>query len=205
MLTRRSVIGLFTALGAITMFPGTALAVPKLSLVSAGESNGLPIARPEFARPTDKNQVFFIQRSMNANTVVYAARFDKAGRLDRKSPLHGYWRRYNTGGATRALSFSERNFAYGTKAKATKNDGIFRIRFAALPGFETELRQAAPGQADLWFDFNGKNVQLVYAYLDLDDRGLIPSVVSIRLFGRIPATGRHMTLNYSVSGGAINE
>ena len=180
-----------------------AVAGPELTLISVNTYPSLQLARPDFKRPNDGNQVFYIQRSSNANTVVYAALFDKAGNLKPRGPIHGYWRRFNTGNDIKKLSFTERNFAYGVKARTTDDPGVYDVRFAALPGLTAQLRQSAPGKAALWFDINGKQVKLIYAYLELDEGGLIPNVVALTFYGRDVATGRYMTLKYSVAGGAL--
>ena len=56
------------------------------------ESDTLPRLRPEFQTPGEPNQLFYVQRSVNANTVVYAARLDARGDFDSREPVEGFWR-----------------------------------------------------------------------------------------------------------------
>ena len=43
---------------------------------SVSESAEIVHLRPEFKVPDEPNQLFYVQRSPNSNTVVYAARLD---------------------------------------------------------------------------------------------------------------------------------
>src|SRR5947199_328024 len=62
------------------------------------ELDHIPSLRAEFPVPNDPNMLFYIQRSVNANTVVYAAHIDVQGRLDPDEPVEVYWRWYNIDG-----------------------------------------------------------------------------------------------------------
>src|SRR5262245_17024165 len=58
------------------------------------ELNQVPSVRPEFPVPKEPNMLFYIQRSVNSNTVVYAAQIDPTGKLDADHPVVAYWRWY---------------------------------------------------------------------------------------------------------------
>ena len=40
---------------------------------------------------SEKNVLFFIEKSQNSNCVVYVANVDEDGKLDRQNPIHPYW------------------------------------------------------------------------------------------------------------------
>ena len=46
------------------------------------ESAEIPRLRPEFKVPDEPDQLFYVQRSPNSNTVIYAAKLDAQGNLD---------------------------------------------------------------------------------------------------------------------------
>ena len=55
--------------------------------------------RPDYpVPPTSDKHLFYLQRSTNANTVVYDANFSGSGRLDHFRPVTVYWLRYHTTG-----------------------------------------------------------------------------------------------------------
>src|SRR5689334_9174796 len=64
--------------------------------------------RPEFKVPDEPNQLFYVQRSPNANTVVYAAKLDAKGNFDSRAPVEAFWRKFNIDGSKRSLNFIER-------------------------------------------------------------------------------------------------
>ncbi|SEO57867.1 protein of unknown function [Salinihabitans flavidus] len=194
-----------TVVIALWLLPAPASAAPGLKLVSHTMSATLPKVQPDWPVPRDGHQVFYIQRSMNSNTVVYAARFDESGHFDRNTPVHGYWRRYNTDGVAKSLKFIEKQFAYGVSSRVNPDGETYAVTFKAIPHLSVTLRSPAPNRASLWAQVGDTDLQLTYAYLDLDESGLIPKVTRLRLFGTDPATGRAHTLIFSVSGGAIRE
>ncbi|MDV4146693.1 MULTISPECIES: DUF4833 domain-containing protein [Shimia] len=188
-----------------TMAPHVASADPSLDLIESKETKRLPVVQPKWPRPNDAGQVFYIQRSMNPNTVVYRARYDASGDLISSRPLDAYWRRYAEEGQTRRLKVVERLFAYGISARALRSGEGFAARFAALPKLAPELRQEAPFKSALWVRIQGREYRLIYGYLDLDESGLIAKVVRLRLFTFDPKKDAYVTHMISVSGGDIRQ
>jgi hypothetical protein len=58
---------------------------------SISESNEIVHLRPEFKVPDEPNQLFYVQRSPNANSVVYAAKLDAKGNFDSRNPVDAFW------------------------------------------------------------------------------------------------------------------
>ncbi|WP_301069098.1 DUF4833 domain-containing protein [Pseudooceanicola sp.] len=182
-----------------TLAAPAAQAAPKLSLQSRQVTAAMPVFRSEFPRPKDGGQVFFIQRSPNSNTVVYAARVT-GGQLDAKSPVSAYWRRYNTDGAAKGLSGMERRLAYGVSA-SSNGDGTYDVSFKALPTVKPILR-VEKGRPALFTRMGDEEARMIYAYLDVDDGGLFPRVTGLKLVGRL-ASGKYVTETYRVTGGEL--
>lgn len=172
-----------------------------LRLVAVDETPTLAPPAPDYRVPTDPGTVFYVQRSMNPNTVVYAARFQANGKLEPDEPLVAFWRRFNNEGELKELSFIERRFAYGVKT-SRRADGTFDVRFRALPDLNFVLEQTGPRRAVLTFAGHGERIVVDHAYLEIDESGLIPSVVGLKLYGRRDG-GHPVELVYSVTGGSI--
>lgn len=149
------------------------------------------VAPAHFPVPDDPHQVFFLQRSMNSNTVVYTARFDAQGNLDRRQPLDIYWRRYNDQGERRELNRIERLFAFGVSVRRTREPGVFRINFRAVPQFNMTLRQEGPFRAALYGSHEMYSGRLVNIYLELADSRFIPQIDHVRLVVLDPETSRY--------------
>src|ERR1700761_206673 len=65
---------------------------------SISESAEVTALRPEFRTPNEPGQLFYVQRSPNSNTIVYAAQLDAQGNFD-KSPVEAFWRKFNIDGS----------------------------------------------------------------------------------------------------------
>lgn len=177
----------------------------RLTSVKIKEYNSTPAMRPSWPIPNEPNQLFYLQRSQNSNTIVYTSLFDGNGNLNPKRPAQAYWRRYNTDGARKPLKKIEQRFAYGLNIKKRSTPGEFTVSLKPLPEIKMLLRQTGPGKAELIADIGGKQVRAIYAFITIDESGLIPKVTDLTLFGRDLATGKTIAETYSVKGGAITQ
>lgn len=160
----------------------------------------LGLATPAMAEtypvPKEPNQVFYVQRSLNPNTVIYAARLDKAGRLDPRQPVEVYWRRYNDEGERKELSGIERRLAFGVKAQAVKGmKNVFRVAVVSYPERVVTLK-LVDGVPRLEGKVAGVPARLDHAYLEVDDSGTVPDVTRVRLHGFALATGEPVTESF---------
>lgn len=87
----------------------------------------IPVVRPDFPEPDEPGMLFYLQRSTNSNTIVYAANFLDDGTLDPDEPVVAYWRRFNTTGERKPLKMIEDNFAFGIRAQATDDPNVFKL------------------------------------------------------------------------------
>ncbi|MGR3714472.1 MAG: DUF4833 domain-containing protein [Shimia sp.] len=180
-------------------------AKPRLSLVSRSPSASLPIDNPAFKHPSDRHQIFFLQRNTNANTIVYVAQFDEDGRLNAKHPLTGYWRRFAGNGQVMEFRWYERIFGFGAKTRALPDGTGYEVRFNGIKSQQLTLIQNGPFDAALYTRQNGENIKMIYGFLDVDETGLLPKVVQLRLYTSDPKTGLFVTHTIAVSGGAFRE
>lgn len=147
-------------------------------------------ARDDYPVPPESaTRVFFIQRSINANTVVYEARQRADGTLDPQQPIHGYWLRYASSGERRALNFVEENFAYGVRAEPDGQPGTWSVRFAAYGARDMRLRLDANGRPALVGEIAGRSARLVSTYLHVREGRFWPSVTAVDVYGVDLATG----------------
>lgn len=76
------------------------------------------------------NQLFYLQRDPNANTVVYQLNVNDAGKIDEDEPVRMFWLRYAEHGERQDLSFIQRRFAYGLTTQKLGPDK-YELKFAA--------------------------------------------------------------------------
>lgn len=143
-----------------------------------------------FPVPSDPNQIFFLQRSMNSNTIVYAARIGVDGMLDRREPIEVFWRRYNDSGEKLPLTFTERNLAFGVNTKRLRNgNGAYLVTLKAYAGRSAVLRLVS-GVPRLEGKVAGQEARLISAFLHLDESGRIPRVIKVDLRGETLQSGQ---------------
>ncbi|MBL8790317.1 MAG: DUF4833 domain-containing protein [Rhizobiales bacterium] len=163
-------------------FMGGLLLAASLAWADSPGSFGFPV-------PAEPNQVFFLQRSMNANTVVYVANMKDNGRISGKRPLDVYWRRYGNTGERQELNFAEQNLAYGVNAVLqSKEPQSFRITLKAYAKRSAVLR-VVNNVPRLETKLSGRDVQLVSAYLHLDESKRVPTVTRVDAWGKALDTG----------------
>lgn len=154
------------------------------------ESDALPRLRPEFQTPSEPNQLFYVQRSVNANTVVYAARLDAQGDFDSREPVEGFWRWFNVDGHKKPLNFIERMMAYGVQTDPPRKDAPRTFRIAALPERNLTLSFDSQKKPQALMRIGDRNVKVAYVYLQVVEGGLTPKVPSLDILGTDTTTGR---------------
>lgn len=151
----------------------------------------IPALRPEYPVPREPNMLFYIQRSVNSNTVIYAARVDAQGRLDQSKPIEVYWRWYNVDGHRRPLNFFERMMAFGVNVdKRSGNAARIPFQVSALRERQLVLDKDNRGAPEALIQIGTHLARLVYVYLQVDDRGMMPDVTAIDIFGIDKLSGK---------------
>ncbi len=143
----------------------------------------LPVVRPQHV-PQDDGMLFYVQHSINANVIVYAARRGADGGLDRKSPIEVFWRRYASKGQKRDLSFFERVFAFGVNALSS-GEGRWSIGLVSWHEREGTLDMGPNGKPRLLIPVDKRPMRPVYVYAEAVNDGFIPSIRHIDLYAAI--------------------
>jgi hypothetical protein len=146
--------------------------------------------RPEFKIPDEPNQLFYIQRSPNDNTVVYAAKLDAHGDFDRSTPVQAYWRKFNIDGSKQPLNFMERLMAYGVRMDPIRPGQPITFRVVALPDRKLTLAMDAQHHPEALLQIGSHTVKMAYVYLQVVEGGLLPSVPSLDIFGTDIVSGK---------------
>ncbi|TAK45148.1 MAG: DUF4833 domain-containing protein [Saprospiraceae bacterium] len=157
---------------------------------SAEKESTPPNGRPAdyITPPKTERSLFFIQRNLNKNTIVYDARLKSDGSFEGK-PIDVYWRRYATTGERRDLKWLERSFAYGYNAKKEKNDNSYWIELTAYDKRKIHLQKTPDGKPVATMTIGGKYCQLEYIWVFADNSGSWPKVKHVDLHGKNMITG----------------
>lgn len=140
----------------------------------------------DYPRPPQTAQhLFFIQRNLNSNTIVYDMDL-KDGQIKKGHPIDAYWLRYQEDGSRKDLSWLQAVLAYGYTSKVMEEG--YRIKLKAYNDRYLSLTK----QGDNWkafIELNGVNCVLKNIYVFADESGIFPDVKYVDIYGLHPQTG----------------
>jgi hypothetical protein len=160
---------------------------------AAGEKN---IKRKQDVYPVPKgieNQLFYLQRDPDANTVIYKLN-TKNGVLNSKKPVDVFWIRYAEDGEIKGLSVIQRNLVYGIKSKQI-NKNKHELKLVSYPDFPLYLIKCKKDQQfHVYANFKDQEVILDKVYVKIDGGTFYsPNVIYIELHGKSSQTGEKLT------------
>ncbi|MCZ6665789.1 MAG: DUF4833 domain-containing protein [Gammaproteobacteria bacterium] len=155
--------------------------------------SALPVSRPKYSVPEKtKRLLFYVQRSMNANTVVYEANLRSNGDYDREKPVLVRWRRFASNGVAKKLSLLE-NWAYGITVNA--GDGSkksLRVHITSYPYRSVKIGIDKSGVPIATLRAGKHRIKLIYVFVQLKKSLLIPLIEYVDIFGQDLATGAYI-------------
>jgi hypothetical protein len=138
--------------------------------------------------PKTDSLLFYIQRNHNSNTIIYDAKYDKNGNLDKNEPIIVYWRRYDEQGQKMELRTIEKWYAYGVDWEKVEDKELYRIELVADKERKFWLKQIASYKSVIITEINKTLSILDHMYIYADNSGMWPKVKYIELFGESTKT-----------------
>ncbi|WP_129026782.1 DUF4833 domain-containing protein [Aquirufa rosea] len=142
--------------------------------------------------PESAIRLFYIQRSSNANVVIYDANLTANKSLNAKNPVHTYWIRYAEKGQYQELSSVQKTLAYGlyTNKMNGEIEPSYEGYFLAYRKRKFVVKLNPQGVPIALFPINGKLQVLKRIFVSVDESKFMPSVNYIELFGKDPVSGK---------------
>jgi hypothetical protein len=136
--------------------------------------------------------LFVIERSKNANIVVYDGNRTSSGALDPKTPVTVYWLMNAKDGQREELNRVERNRAYGFDLDEGKDTTtrILTLKSGKKHPFVVTTRD---GCAVVLDTIDGREAILDRIYVKEKSGGLNPDIESVQFFGRDASDGSPRT------------
>lgn len=130
------------------------------------------------------NQLFYLQRDPNTNTIIYELNVNKEGDLNKKEPVKVYWVRYGEKGEKEELSFIQRKFAYGIQTKELGNNQ-YELRFVSHKKLPLYLMKSADDKKyHVYITVNQKKIQLHRIFVRIEGGSFwLPNVKYVELRG----------------------
>lgn len=115
----------------------------------------------------NSNQLFYIQRGTNRNTLVYEANFDEDGILFKESPVVIYWKMFDQNGEREELGYLEQKFAFGLTVQASDKHGYScKVHLEAASEEFIYLKQIAPYLCVPYIIHEDNNVLLDHVFVN---------------------------------------
>ncbi|WP_084240649.1 DUF4833 domain-containing protein [Pedobacter africanus] len=130
------------------------------------------------------NQLFYLQRDPNTNTIICELNVDGNGELNKKEPIKVYWLRYAEKGEKEGLSYIQKKFAYGIQTRDIGNDQ-YELKFVSYKKFPMYLmRSAEDKKYHVYVTANKKKIQLERIFLRIEGGSFwLPNVKYVELKG----------------------
>lgn len=131
-----------------------------------------------------KNQLFYLQRDPNTNTIICELNVEANGEVNRKEPILVYWLRYGEKGEKKDLSYIQRKFAYGIQAKEIGKDQ-FELRFVSHKKIPMYLMESKDDHKfHVYVTVNNKKIELDKIFLRIEGGSFwLPNVKYVELTG----------------------
>jgi len=165
----------------LVLFSGLALG----SNYEAKAQNGDDPSPLTFPTPKNiSNQLFYVQRDPNINTIICQLNIDEKGDLIKAQPVNVFWMRYADKEGKKDLNYIQRKFAYGIQTKDIGN-GNYELRFVSYKKFPLLLTKSSTDKKyHVYATANNKKILLDRIFLRIEGGTFwVPNVKYVEIKG----------------------
>lgn len=183
-----NMLSLFLSLIMITGLAGSNTPMMAQTSVSSDEAASFPVP------PTNNAMLFYLQRTTNINTIVYALNYDSQKNLKESEPVKVYWIRYDDPGApVKDLNYIQKKFAYGIKSQKSGKES-WDLKMVAYDKLPLSLRKGNQNEYRVFVTIKQKEYIFKKAYIKVDGGSFwSPNIPYIDIYAQDEATGKKIT------------
>lgn len=127
--------------------------------------------------------LFKIERSKDANEVIYLLNLEKGNKLNLQDPIQVFWLKRTENNKYKPLTWIQQNFAYGL-VYLEKNDSYAKFHFAGYNGRIFELKKNEYGHYKVYTSFENKVIEVTRIFIQIDGGSFwIPIIPYVELIG----------------------
>jgi hypothetical protein len=140
------------------------------------------------------NQLFYLQRDPNTNTIIYALNEDANGNVNKEEPVAVYWLRYDENGEKKSLGYIQRKFAYGIDSKVIGKEQ-YELRFVSHKKLPLYLvKSELDKKFHVYVTVNNKKIQIDRIFLRIEGGSFwLPNVKYVEIRGVNTSTNTAVT------------
>ncbi|MEO6304116.1 MAG: DUF4833 domain-containing protein [Bacteroidia bacterium] len=160
-----------------------------LALIKLNSQTAYPI-------PNNRFVLFYIQRSLDINTIVYEINYNKDSTINISKPIKVFWIKYAEKGQKESLSGLQKKYAYGLTSKLTDSKKKwFKIKLKAYSKVDIYIMNSENNKNyQAYLTINGQLARLTKIFINIDGGSFWkPNVTYIELSGQNIATSEEVT------------
>lgn len=132
--------------------------------------------------PHNPNQLFYLQRPPNANTLIYELNLEN-GVLNKKQPIHVYWICYAKKGQIEELTDIQRKYAYGIRTTPI-DENSYECYLSAYKKLKLYLKEGDDKRYHIYATVNNKQLMVNRIFIAVNGGTLFkPNIDYVELTG----------------------
>lgn len=137
-------------------------------------------------------RLFYIQRNISKNVVVYDSNLNEEHELDQKRPYKMYWKRYNEnlGGKEFDLTWLERTMGYRLKVLESAATEC-KVSLISYKKRKFKIVKTPSGKVEARIDIKGRPAIMWYIFMHMED-SFWPDVHFLEIGGQDLETGEYI-------------
>lgn len=145
--------------------------------------------------PSNKNMLFYLQRNINENTIVYELNYNGDSSINGYEPIKVYWIQYSEKGQRQPLSAMQKKYSYGiTSSLVDKEKSSFKINLIGYPTKDIYVLKSGNGSYGAYISVNSKTIRIERIFFKIDGGSFIsPNVVYIEISGKDIKTNQQVS------------
>ena len=140
-----------------------------------------------------KNQLFYLQRDPNSNTIICQLNLDEDGMPNKKAPVNVFWIRYSEKGQYAQLNYIQRKLAYGINSRQVTDDE-YQLNFVSYSKYLMTLKKGKDNKYHVYGKVANKTaiINSIYVHI-VGGTFWVPNVVYVEFKATDAATGEKLT------------
>lgn len=133
-----------------------------------------------------KTMLFYLQRSIDRNTIIYELNYGTNGTLNTKHPVKAYWIDFENGAKISPLTLAQSKFAYGIESVILDEaKGIFELSLVSYKKIKLYLMPVDKFRYEVHTTLKGKPVVLQRIFVNIVGGTYFkPQVAHVELSGK---------------------
>ena len=139
---------------------------------------------------SNRNSLFKIGRSKDANEIFYEVKTTTSGSLDLKEPVKIYWIKYTENNEIEPLTMIQQKFAYGLKFLEVTTEKA-EFQFVSYAKRTLTLRKNNTGKYGVFTEVEGKEVELERVFIQIDGGSFwFPKITRVEIHAKKAEAGK---------------